>query len=107
VASDVSEHAAREQTVRRDQSELNRLQNRLDVLYDDRLDGRIAAVTYDKKAGEMRQQQDRLRRRLAEAQSIALLPVSQAVDPIALTAKAADLFLKQSAAEQRNSSGSF
>jgi len=101
VASDVSEHAAREQTVRRDQPELIRLQNRLDVLYDNRLDGRIDAGTYDKKAGERRQQQDRMRRRLAEAQSIALLPVSQAVDLLALTAKAADLFLKQSVAEQR------
>jgi site-specific DNA recombinase len=101
VASDVSEHAAREQTVRRDQSELIRLQNRLDALDGNRLDGRIDAGTYDKKAGERRQQQDRMRRRLAEAQSIALLPVSQAVDLIALTAKAADLFLKQSVAEQR------
>jgi site-specific DNA recombinase len=101
VAGDVSERSAREQSVRRDQAELNRLQNRLEVLYDDRLDARIDAGTYDKKAGEIRQQQDRLRVRLAEAQSAALPPVSQAIDLIALTAKAADLFLKQPAAEQR------
>ena len=101
VASDVSERAAGEQTVRRDQAEVKRLQDRLEVLYDDRLDARIDASTYDKKAGEIRQQQDRLRVRLAEAQSAALPPVSQAVDLIALTAKAADLFLKQPAAEQR------
>jgi len=71
------------------------------VLYDDRLDGRIDASTYDKKAAEIRQQQDRLRCRLAEAQSAALPPVSQAIELIALTAKAAGLFLKQPVAEQR------
>jgi site-specific DNA recombinase len=101
VASHISERAAGEQTVRRDQAELKRLQDRLDVLYDDRLDARIDASTYDKKAGEIRQQQDRVRLRLAEAQSAALPPVSQAVDLIALTAKAADLFLKQPTVEQR------
>ena len=101
VASDVSERAAGEQTVRRDQAEVKRLQDRLEVLYDDRLDARIDAGTYDKKAGEIRQQQDRLRLRLAQAQSAALPPVSQAVDLITLTAKVADLFLQQPAAEQR------
>jgi site-specific DNA recombinase len=101
VASDVSQHAAGEQTVRRDQAEVKRLQDRLEVLYDDRLDARIDASTYDKKAGEIRQQQDRVRLRLAKAQSAALPSVSQAVDLIALTAQAADLFLKQPAVEQR------
>lgn len=99
VTSDGNERAAREQALRRDQTELDRLQNRLNVLYDDRLDGRIDAGTYDRKAGEIRQQQERLHRRLAEVP--VLPPVSQAVDLIALTAKAADLFLKQAAAEQR------
>jgi hypothetical protein len=99
VASDISERAAREQALRRDQVELDRLQNRLDVLYEDRLDGRIDAATYDRKAAEVRQQQDRVRRRLAEVP--ALPSVSQAVDPIAVAAKAAELFLKQPGAEQR------
>jgi hypothetical protein len=39
--------------------------------------------------------------RMAAAQSAALPPVSQAMDLIALTAKAADVFLEQTAAEQR------
>ena len=39
VASDVTEQAARAQTLRRYQMELDRLQTRLDVLYEDRLDG--------------------------------------------------------------------
>ena len=90
VATDQSERAAREQALRREQAELGRLQSRLDILYNDRLDGRIDAETYDRKAGEIRLQQDRLRRRLAEVP--ALPPVSQAVDLMAITAKTADLF---------------
>ena len=43
--------------VPREQAELERLQSRLDVLYDDRLDGRIDASTYDKRAADIRQQQ--------------------------------------------------
>jgi hypothetical protein len=91
--------AAREQALRRDQAEPDWLQNRLDVLCDDRLDGRIDASTSGRKAGEMRQQKDRLSRRLAEVP--ALPPVSQAVDLMAITAKSADLFLRQPGAEQR------
>jgi site-specific DNA recombinase len=45
VASDLTERAAREQALRREQTELERLQSRLDVLYEDRLDGRIDAST--------------------------------------------------------------
>jgi hypothetical protein len=58
------------------------VQDRLDVLYDDRVDACIDAGTCDKKAGELRQQQDRLRLRLAQVQSTALPPVSQALDLI-------------------------
>jgi hypothetical protein len=47
----------------------------------------------------MRQQQDRLRQRLAEVP--ALPPVSQAVDLMALAANVSNLFLKQPGGEQR------
>src|SRR4051794_26862512 len=40
-ASDQIERAAREQALRKCQTELHRIQARLDVLYEDRLDGRI------------------------------------------------------------------
>ena len=101
ITSDVNAHAAREQLLRRDQVEQERLQKRLDVLYDDRLDERIDASTYDLKAAEVRQQQERVRRRIAETQVIALPPARQAVDLMALTSRAADLFLQQSGTQQR------
>jgi len=93
TVSDVSERAAREQARWRDLAELDRLQSRPDVLYDDRLDGRIDASTYDRKAGEIRRQQDHLRRRQGPAPEMP--SIGQAVDLIAITAKAADLFLEQ------------
>jgi site-specific DNA recombinase len=53
VSGDLTEQAAREQALRRYQADLARLQRRLDVLYEDRLDGRIDATRYDQKAGEI------------------------------------------------------
>ena len=100
VASDLTERAAGEQALRREQAELNRLQTRLEVLYDDRLDGRIDASTYDKRAADIRQQQSEIHRRVAERQAILLPPASQAVDLITLTSRTAELFLEQPGTEQ-------
>jgi site-specific DNA recombinase len=101
VASDQSEQAARAQTARRQQMELERLQGRLDVLYKDRLDGRIELSTYDKKAGEIREQQEQIRQKIRTIESMGIPPASEAVDLITLASKAADPFVAQTAAEQR------
>ncbi|MBZ5596378.1 MAG: recombinase family protein [Acidobacteriia bacterium] len=101
VASDVTERAARAQTLGRFQMELDRLQTRLDVLYDDRLDGRIDASTYDKKADEIRGTQQRVRTKIAQCQSAELAPATEAVDLMSLTSNAAELFERQSARERR------
>ena len=81
--------------------ELDRLQTRLDVLYDDRLDGRIDASTYDKKAEETRLNQQGLRTKINQCQSAGLAPATEAVDVLSLTSKSAELFERQSASEQR------
>jgi DNA invertase Pin-like site-specific DNA recombinase len=101
VVSDQTEQAARAQAVRRQQMELERLQARIDVLYDDRLDGRIDAATYDKKAGAIREQQDQLRQKMRTAEAMLLPAASEAVDLMALTSRAADLFVEQVGPEQR------
>jgi hypothetical protein len=101
AAGDVTERAARAQTLRRYQMELDRLQMRLDVLYDDRLDGRIDANTYDKKAQEIRGSQQRVRTKITQCQLAELAPPTEAVDLMSLTSKAAELFERQSAREQR------
>jgi hypothetical protein len=74
---------------------------RLELLYDDRLDGRIEASVYDNKAPEIRQQQDQLGRRMGEGQALELPPANQAVDLMALTSRAADTFLAQPGLEQQ------
>ena len=100
AGSEASERAVRDQALRRAQTELERLQNRLETLYDDRLDGRIEAAIYDQKAGEIRGQQNEIRKRLHEGQTAALPPARQAVDLLALTSQMAELFVEQPAAEQ-------
>ncbi len=101
VTSDLTERAAHEQAIRRDQAELERWQKRLDMIYEDRLDGRIDASTYDQKAAEMRERKERVSRRISEWQAETLPPATQAVELLTVTSKAADLFLQQTGAEQR------
>jgi site-specific DNA recombinase len=101
VASDVTERAARAQTLRRYQMELDRLQTRLDVLYDDRLDGRIDVSTYDKKAEEIRGNQQLVRTKITQCESAELAPATEVVDLMSLTSRASELFERQSASEQR------
>ena len=101
VKSDQEEQAVREQALRQQARELKRLQDRLDLLYEDRLDGRISAVEYDQKADATREQQQHLRRKLRSTHETALVPAEQAVDLITLASKAADLFLEQAASGQR------
>ena len=63
VVADRTEQATRVQTERRQQMEIERLQARMEVLYDDRLDGRIDASTYDKKPVKFASNRNRSGRR--------------------------------------------
>jgi hypothetical protein len=92
VQSDVTERAALDQATRRAQSELERLESRLAVLYEDRLDGRITPEFFDQKAAGTREQQDRLRHKIAEYRQAQLGPPSEALDLMKLTSKACELF---------------
>jgi hypothetical protein len=83
-----------------DQAELDRLQRRLDTLYDDRLDGRIDGARYDQKAAEIQEDQQRIRAKVSECRGT-LPPAEAAVNLLALTSRSADLFAEQSGAEQR------
>jgi hypothetical protein len=100
VHIDLTEQAAREQALRRYQADLDRLQKRLDTLYEDRLDGRIDADRYDRKAAEIHEDQQRIRTKVSECRG-ALPSAKEALKLISLTSKAAELFLEQSGSEQR------
>ena len=101
VACDQTAQAVRAQAVRRHQMELERLQARMDVRYDDRLDGRIDTATYDQKAGAICEQQDQARQKIRTAEAMLLPAASETVDQTAVTGRAADLFVEQVGAEQR------
>jgi hypothetical protein len=101
VASDVNDRSARAQAVHRYEMELDRLQARLDVLCDDRLDGRVDVITYDKKAEEIRGNQQLVRTKITQCQPAGLAPTTKAVDLMSLTSQAAERFERQCASEQR------
>ena len=54
--SDLNEQAARDRELKRLEEQHRRLASKLDVLYDDRLEGRISPEMYDRKALECQNQ---------------------------------------------------
>lgn len=63
------EERARQQTTKSWRDECDRLQARLDAMYEDKLDGRITPEQYDRKAKDIRSRQDALRAKIREQQS--------------------------------------
>ena len=80
---------------------MERLEARLDLVYEDRLEGRIDAATYDQKAQEVREQQARITARLRETDMAALPSTRLAVDLMTRTSTNAQAFRWQSSAQQR------
>jgi hypothetical protein len=100
VESDVTERAARERVIKQHQAQYERLEGRIEILYTDRLDGRISPTVYDAKAGEIRAQQQAVLRKIEQIRSAAPAPVEDALNLIQLTSKAAALFRHQNGHEQ-------
>jgi site-specific DNA recombinase len=101
VESKETEEAARARALQDYQVALDATLARLNLLYEDRLDGRIDAATYDRKAKETRGQLERIQQRIQGAGEIRLPPSSQAVDLIMRTSEAAEGFPEQGGEEQR------
>ncbi len=93
--SDLNEQAAREREVKRLEEQHRRLGSKLDVLYDDRLEGRISPEMYDRKALECRNQATALEQRIEELRAGAPARVQGAIDLMELASRAADLFVVQ------------
>ena len=90
-----------EEAIVRLQDESHRLQNRLDAMYVDKLDGRIDEAFYDRKAGEWRSEQDRLLRSVEEHQAANRTYLDEGVALLELAGRAYELFRKQEPREQR------
>jgi site-specific DNA recombinase len=100
VTSDLTEKGARDRMIREHQQQIERLEDRIETLYLDRLDGRIDTVSYDTKAGDFRAQQQDLLRKIDQIRTGAPAPVEEALSTIRLIGEAATLFMKQDGPQQ-------
>ena len=101
LTSDRTEQAARAETMKRLQARHNQIEARIETMYLDKLDGRISQEFFDKQAATWRREQDGLIQKIQQIQKAAPAPIDQAVDMLRLTSQASELFLQQSADEQR------
>ena len=83
------------------QTEYNRFQNRIDAMYVDKLDGRIDAAFFDRKASEWRSEQDGLLRSIEEHQAANQTYLEEGVRLLELAQQAHRLFQKQEPREKR------
>jgi DNA invertase Pin-like site-specific DNA recombinase len=82
-------------------AEYNRLQSRVDAMYVDKLDGRIEAAFFDRKASEWRSEQDRLLQSIEEHQVANQTYLEEGVRLLELAQRAHPLFQKQEPREKR------
>lgn len=99
--SDLTERAARDRAIHQQRAQYERLEARIKILYDDRLDGRITPSLYDAKASEIRAEQQTILRKIEQMQASTPAPIEAALDLMRLTTRAATLFRQQSGHEQR------
>ncbi len=91
----------RDESVARLQQEHTRLQNRLDVMYEDRLDGRIDLSLFERKSGEYRQEQTRIQAEINGFGTADGQYMDAGIRLLELTRNMNRLFEKQQAAEKR------
>jgi len=90
-----------EDAIRRIQAEYNRLQNRIDAMYVDKLDGRVDTGFFDRKAEEWRDEQGKCLALIREHQDANQTYLDESIRLLELAQKAGSLFRKQSPAEKR------
>ena len=78
-----------------------RVQTRLDVLYEDKLDGRIDVAFFDRKARDWRAQQNRLLADIGDHQNANQSYMEEGVRILELAVRASELFERQPAEEKR------
>src|SRR5262249_26528276 len=78
-----------------------RAQDRIDRMYDDKLDGRIDDEFFDRKAGEFKAEQARLKTDIQAHEAAMQQYIDEGARPGDLARRAAELFDAQPAAERR------
>ncbi len=82
------------------QADYDKLQRRLDVAYDDKVDGRIDAATFDRKAREWREAQARIRSELAAHEVADQSYMESGVALLELAQRTVELYESQEAGEK-------
>ena len=101
LSSDQTEQAARAQSIKKLQARYDQVQARIETMYLDKLDGRIAQEFFDRQSATWRREQDAVLLKIQEIQKATPAPIDEAVDMLRLTSRASELFLQQPAPEQR------
>jgi site-specific DNA recombinase len=87
--------------IRRIQAEYDRLQNRIDAMYVDKLDGRVDTDFFDRKAAEWRNEQQKCLELISEHQDANQTYLDEGIHLLELAQKAGRMFRQQSSAEKR------
>ena len=95
------ERRAHAEAVTRLQAEYTRLQNRIEAMYVDKLDGRVETRFFDRKAAEWRAEQDRLVRAIESHQAADQTYLEEGIRLLELGRRAHELFQKQEPREKR------
>jgi site-specific DNA recombinase len=90
-----------EEAITRLQAEYTRLQDRIEAMYVDKLDGRVDTVFFDRKAAEWRAEQGRLLRAIEEHQTADQTYLEEGIRLLELGCRAHELFQKQEPREKR------
>jgi site-specific DNA recombinase len=101
LSSDRTEQAVRAETIKKLRARYDQIEGRAGIMYMDKLDGRITQEFFDKQAATMRQEQGGLLRKIQDIENATPVPIDQAIDMLRLTSRTSELFLQQSAIEQR------
>ena len=101
LESDRTEQAARAQAIKRLQTQHDQIERRIETMYMDKLDARINQEFFDRNSANWRREQEGLLRKIQDIQKATPAPVDQAIDMLRLTSRASELFLQQTAMEQR------
>jgi site-specific DNA recombinase len=90
-----------EEAITRLQAEYTRLQNRVEAMYMDKLDGQVDTVFFDRKAAEWRAEQGRLMRAIENHQAADQTYLEEGIRLLELGRRAHELFQKQEPREKR------
>lgn len=90
-----------EEAVDRLQADYRRLQNRIDQMYIDKLDGRITGDFFDQKSAEWSDEQRQILRTIEDHSQANQAYLKEGVALLELANRAADLFERQPAGEKR------